>query len=290
MSRPWMPLYIADYLADTAHLNAAESGAYLHLIMAYWQKGPLPQGDRQLATIAKMLPNEWAEAKPVLAEFFGPGWTHARIDAELAKSNVAYERRAAAGRKRHERSDGSDEPAKQEQCSSNADARLNQPQPQPLSSETSSEERTADDAHAHALEIRPNDIGSLAASLFAAGGDALNRTCAGLDGVGTPLGWLASGADLHLDVLPTVKRICARASPDSIRSWSYFSQAVSDSLASRTKPLSKGTPRHDSAKPDRITEAFDRLDERLRQAREGDRGGIGDDRPEPPELSLVAVR
>ena len=54
MSRPWMPLYIADYLADTAHLRAPESGAYLHLIMHYWRRGSLPDNDRQLATIAKM--------------------------------------------------------------------------------------------------------------------------------------------------------------------------------------------------------------------------------------------
>jgi len=37
-----MPLYVADYLADTAHLGALESGVYLHLIMHYWLKGGLP--------------------------------------------------------------------------------------------------------------------------------------------------------------------------------------------------------------------------------------------------------
>jgi uncharacterized protein YdaU (DUF1376 family) len=42
MSQPWMPLYVGDYIADTAHLSCAESGAYLHLIMHYWRAGSLP--------------------------------------------------------------------------------------------------------------------------------------------------------------------------------------------------------------------------------------------------------
>lgn len=117
MSRPWMPLYIADYLADTGHLRAAESGAYLHLIMHYWQRGCLPTEDRQLATIAKMTDVEWQEARPVIEPLFQLGWRHKRVDTELARAEEKYHRRAAAGKK--------GAAARSKQCSSNAQAELN---------------------------------------------------------------------------------------------------------------------------------------------------------------------
>jgi uncharacterized protein YdaU (DUF1376 family) len=97
VNRPWMPLYIADYRADTAHLGAAEHGAYLLLIMHYWQTGALPHEDTQLARIACMTPSQWKKARPVIAALFGPGWTHKRIDAELAHAeDISSKRRAAA--------------------------------------------------------------------------------------------------------------------------------------------------------------------------------------------------
>lgn len=99
MNRPWMPLYIGDYLRKTTHLRALESGAYIHLIMSYWLAGSLPNDDRQLATIAKLTDTEWKKAKPLLAQFFGPNWSsHGRIDDELAKVEVlSRKRRTAAG-------------------------------------------------------------------------------------------------------------------------------------------------------------------------------------------------
>lgn len=118
MSRPWMPLYVADYLADTSHLNCAESGAYLHLIMHYWQRGSLPNDPRKLASIARATPEQWYSMSDTIAEFFGAGWTHARIDRELEESRKAYERRALAGQKGGN-AKASNAKAMPQQCSSN---------------------------------------------------------------------------------------------------------------------------------------------------------------------------
>jgi uncharacterized protein YdaU (DUF1376 family) len=94
-----MPLYVADYLADTAHLGALESGAYLHLIMHYWQTGALPDDERKLARIAKMTDAQWKKSRETLSDFFKENWRHERIDRELLEARSAYERRANAGKK-----------------------------------------------------------------------------------------------------------------------------------------------------------------------------------------------
>lgn len=103
-NRAWMPLHITDYLADTGHLNAAEHGAYLMLIMHYWQNGSLPEDERLLARLARMSKDEWADSRDVLAMLFGPNWTHKRIDEELAKADEIIEKRRNAALGRHQRS------------------------------------------------------------------------------------------------------------------------------------------------------------------------------------------
>lgn len=100
-NRAWMPLHIADYLADTGHLTATEHGAYLLLIMHYWQNGCLPQNERVIARIAKLTQDQWEESRDILAMLFGPGWTHKRIDAELSKADEIIEKRRAAAEARY---------------------------------------------------------------------------------------------------------------------------------------------------------------------------------------------
>jgi uncharacterized protein YdaU (DUF1376 family) len=96
-SPAWMPLYVADYLADTGHLSAAEHGAYMLLIMHYWRQRELPSDDRALARIARMSEQEWDGSRGVLAELFDPNWKHGRVESELAKADRKSEARATAG-------------------------------------------------------------------------------------------------------------------------------------------------------------------------------------------------
>jgi uncharacterized protein YdaU (DUF1376 family) len=99
MNRPWMPLYVGDYLGDTGHLTTAQHGAYLLLMMHYWRKGELPDDDRQLSKITKLPLKTWCEYRPILQDFFHEGWKHKRIDAELAKMLRVSQKRAIAGQK-----------------------------------------------------------------------------------------------------------------------------------------------------------------------------------------------
>ena len=94
---PYMPLYVADYMADAGHLSTTEHGAYLLLIMNYWQRGSAFRAPDQralnvrLANVVRMSSSEWVRSGPVLAEFFqisledGVTWSHKRIESELSK-------------------------------------------------------------------------------------------------------------------------------------------------------------------------------------------------------------
>ena len=97
MNRPWMPLYIGDYLGDTGHLTTTQHGAYLLLMMHYWRKGELPDDDKQLSKITKLPLKVWTEYRETLQDFFYDGWRHKRIDAELYKTMTISEKRASAG-------------------------------------------------------------------------------------------------------------------------------------------------------------------------------------------------
>ena len=98
MGRAWLPLYVGDYLRDTRDLNTLQHGAYLLLIMHYWQHDALPTDDARLAAIAGLPVAQWRRIREPVQAKFSDGWKHKRIEAEIAKADRAFMQRRLAGR------------------------------------------------------------------------------------------------------------------------------------------------------------------------------------------------
>jgi len=108
----WMPLYVADYQADTAYLTTEQHGAYLLMLMAYWRNGPIPDNNQIIASITRQTPDAWSITRAVLEPFFevaGGVWVHKRVEQEYdrAKRNraVAHDRAAKAAAARWGKND-----------------------------------------------------------------------------------------------------------------------------------------------------------------------------------------
>lgn len=97
----WMPLYIADYVADTLRLNTEQHGAYILLIMDYWRSGGPDADDDTLATITKLPLAQWRKHAPKILPLFqvrdGKLW-HKRIEAEREKASGISSKRSEAGK------------------------------------------------------------------------------------------------------------------------------------------------------------------------------------------------
>jgi len=129
-----MPLYIKDYLADTRRLSTLEHGAYLLLIMEYWQHGKLPTGDDDLAFIVGLPLKRWLAIKPRIASLFKDGWRHKRIDEEIAKSEELSSKRKASANYRWSKVDAN---AEQSDMQNDAHAGVPQSQSQTQKKESS---------------------------------------------------------------------------------------------------------------------------------------------------------
>lgn len=112
MSRPWMPLFVADYLADTQHLNAEEHGAYLLLLMHQWQHGSIPDDEELLSRIARVqLQSNWSRVWRRVRPFFkisenedGGDRTvlkQKRLKSELEKAVDLSKKRSDAANQKH---------------------------------------------------------------------------------------------------------------------------------------------------------------------------------------------
>nr|WP_281277049.1 DUF1376 domain-containing protein [Mesorhizobium loti] len=219
-----MPFYVRDYLADTGDLSTLEHGAYLLLIMHYWQRGSLPDDNKKLASIARASPEQWADIRPNIEGFFAPGWRHERVDDELEKARKAYEKRAAAGRA------GGNAKAVNKQSSSNATS-------MPEQSATNHNHIHIDSypASQHSYGGAGLDVvEARRGELYAALGVTDETRSPGLLSLSDPIRWVEAGCDVDADIIPALRVIAARGKAP--RSWSYCSDAVFEQRDRRIEP------------------------------------------------------
>lgn len=143
MPRPWLPLYCADYLADTRDLSAEEHGVYCVLLMEGWLRGPLPD---DLDRLRRMAAGAQPQAvRTVLERYWtrtDAGWVNARLERERQTCEVKYQskvERIAKARalkvvSNQSCNQDSDQHCNQPLISSSKSAVQSQPQPQPHSS------------------------------------------------------------------------------------------------------------------------------------------------------------
>ena len=69
---PTLPLFTDAFIADTVHLDAAQTGAYIMLLMCAWRTADcrLPNDDDKLARFARCTPRQWLKIKAEVLQFW----------------------------------------------------------------------------------------------------------------------------------------------------------------------------------------------------------------------------
>lgn len=216
--RPFMQLYVSDFVGDTLHLSTEQIGAYMLLLMAMWNAGgKLPADDQKLSRVVRMSVKKWRAISADLMAFFEGDHEHIwhnRLTKELQKSESKSQLRAAAGAK----GAAAKTLKYQEEGQANA-SRLLKHSPDTISHIAASQQRAPD----------------LIDRLLEAAGIVGNEPT-GMAFPGEILGLLQAGFDLDADILPAIR---AKPNPNA-RTWAYFVPQIRE--AAQRKASAAATP------------------------------------------------
>lgn len=101
---PALPLFTDAFIADTIHLNAQQTGAYLMLLMAAWRSPDckLPDDDKFLARAARMSGQAWAKNKDMIMSFWSKDetqkWYQRRLTDERSYADTVKHKNSIAGK------------------------------------------------------------------------------------------------------------------------------------------------------------------------------------------------
>lgn len=261
MTHPYMPLYVDDYEAATAHLTAEEDGVYSRLMRLCWRTPgcSLPNDPAWIARKIRLSVSDYERvARPVIEEFFKivrGRLVQKRLKEEYDTISRKKSARVKAGKK------GGDAKALKslDKTPSNAtdlpsDTRAF-PEPTP---EPEPEEVGGDSSAGEAIDDWPVGGAADHAALLceAAGTVNLDRSReAGLTlTAGRLHAWRRDGASWDRDVKPVVVSLAAKAR-GPITSWKYFDRAVAEAKANGERELERID--HDATdRPGRATAGY----------------------------------
>ena len=261
---PFMPLYVAEYRADTGHLGTVEHGAYLLLLMAMWRaNGKLPADDERLSRLTLLSADEWAKVKPVVLEFFtrrGGVLTHKRVAVELKRYTDRVEQRKRAGKigakkvqktsageniNENNENDPNLALAKTEHLLRNQNQNQNQ-KDKDIGGEGLGARGREDGSPGSQAPEPPTDWPAVGENLAVIASREVNSAM--LDPARTPglvttaarmAAWKRAGASWREDVIPALQVLTAAAT-EPIKSWAYFDSAIARSVSARSRPLEVG--------------------------------------------------
>lgn len=102
MSLDWFKFYTKPFITDTLRLSTEAKGAYLMLILDYYDQGrPAPDDDETLATITGLSIEAWRRHRRVIEPLFNVHdglWHHNKCAQVLAESGSKYQQKVDASK------------------------------------------------------------------------------------------------------------------------------------------------------------------------------------------------
>jgi len=236
MKDAWYKRNPRDYYEATRELSLEERGAYGDIIdLLYMHGGAIPDDAKWISHALHVSTRKWAAIRDALLNAqkiriedgkIGNERVSRELDSRAVQARTNSEtalNRERTKRENRQKTNENNETEAQKQHHLRKKKEEEEKKQQPL-------EQEAPRASAVVGEI---DFAALNAKLARAGGVAMRSTAISIHDPSPIVGCLQAGADLDLDVIPTIERIAGAKPAGSISGWNYFAGAIAKAAAAR---------------------------------------------------------
>lgn len=243
---PALPLFTDAIIADTDHLSPYEFGLYVRILIVMWRSPEqrIPNNDTWLT---RRFQQPIENIRSLISEFCqsdGNWLTQKRLKKEWRYVKESSLRQSVRSKSRWNKEKYISRGIAETHASGNAPTPT--PTPTPL-------KKDADEDNTKNCVVLSPAIQVLEAMGVRNDpnwhGDGLRVTA-----------WINDGANLDLDILPTIKRVMAKRNGQGPpRSLKYFDQAIADAKASRLNPLPAGNAQANGHSPPKRRDGFSKI-------------------------------